>query len=241
MADTSIKVSDAPRSIKAKDPGSEVGQLDAALRTWAREVSFAIRVLNDKLAKVGVKTTAAAPGSQAAQTQAAPAFQIDMGFSGRFADLSGKPTTLAGYGITDAQTKIPMTAFGLSLLSLNDEVELGRQLDVYVTVFAGEDLDSGDFVNISSGLAMKATASGGLPAQGFTREAVLLGAAVKVRASIYLNGFTALTVGTDYYLSDIVPGRVTATPPTAGFVQHLGVASDVDTLAVVISDPVFIS
>lgn len=95
------------------------------------------------------------------------------------------------------------------------------------TIPASENLAAGDFVNIwnDSGTrrVRKADASNGRSANGFVLAAVTSGS----NATVYLqgvnSGLTSLTAGLQYYLAGTA-GAATATAPSTGMIQPLGIA-----------------
>lgn len=107
---------------------------------------------------------------------------------------------------------------------------------------AGESVGSGSFLHIrSDGKVVKADASSGLRADGYTREAVVVDDTVTLRTEGALNGLSGLSPGALYFVSGITPGQITATPPSSGFVQSVGVASAADNLLVEIEQPMILA
>ncbi|MEQ1842080.1 MAG: hypothetical protein ABL994_16870, partial [Verrucomicrobiales bacterium] len=90
----------------------------------------------------------------------------------------------------------------------------------------------------SSGQIILATASGEIPAIGMIRDAVISGASVTVYRSAKVGGFSGLTPGATYYLSDI--GAAVLTPPAGGVLQVLGVAGSATELLLDPGEPVAI-
>jgi hypothetical protein len=108
-------------------------------------------------------------------------------------------------------------------------------------VIAAVDIGSGRFVHImGDGTAVYADASAGRPAHGFTREAIVAGATLSMRAGGKLTGLSGLTPGAAYFLSGSTPGLAVITPPASGLVQRLGQASAAHTLMVTIEQPIVI-
>ena len=112
---------------------------------------------------------------------------------------------------------------------------------------ASEAIDAGDFVNLwnDSGTlkARKADASTptvGKPADGFVRDNALLGATVNVYNTDYNDQLSALTIGADYFLSDVSPGGIiTPAPTTSGHIaQYLGKAVSATKMLIEIERPV---
>lgn len=100
---------------------------------------------------------------------------------------------------------------------------------------AAETLNSANpFVYIKSDgqIANASGASGGNPCIGF----ILAGAVAAAQATVYfegrVTGLSGLTVGARYYLSDTVPGGITATPVsgTGKLHQYIGRAVSATTL-----------
>jgi hypothetical protein len=93
---------------------------------------------------------------------------------------------------------------------------------------ASEAIAARDFVNVSAtGQVRKADASNDRPAHGFAQSAIANAASGTVTFEGIITGFSGLTVGATYYLSDTVAGGISATPPTAGagkINQQIGVA-----------------
>lgn len=103
---------------------------------------------------------------------------------------------------------------------------------------AFEDLPSSSFVAITSNGVVRANAAAGFPAVAFVRPATTAGEMAPLQTFGPLNGLYGLVRGQDYYLSSVLPGQITPTPPTAGLVQRLGTASATDVLLVQIDPPV---
>lgn len=82
------------------------------------------------------------------------------------------------------------------------------------TLSAAEALVAGDFVYINAmGRPAKASgASGGMPADGFVITSAASAAPVMVYFEGTNNALSGLVAGSRYYLSDTVPGGITATP-----------------------------
>lgn len=99
------------------------------------------------------------------------------------------------------------------------------------TATASEALTAGDFVHLFSEEGVlyvrKADATLLFPADGFVRLDVLEGAPCNIQGLGLVNNYlSGLTLGSRYWLSTTVPGRVQITPPNqAGkLYQQLGVA-----------------
>ena len=110
---------------------------------------------------------------------------------------------------------------------------------------ASETLSAGSYVNIwnDAGVAKVRKADGsvvGKEVHGFVLDSVVDGA----NAMVYFEGrntqLTGLTPGARYYLSDTLPGSVTATPVTAaGHIhQYLGVAVSATEINFEVSEPI---
>lgn len=96
------------------------------------------------------------------------------------------------------------------------------------TMTASEAIAARDLVNVSNtGEIRKADASNDRPANGFVLGAIANGATGTVYFEGVITGLSALTPGGRYFLSDAVPGGITATAVTAGagkISQEIGVA-----------------
>ena len=108
---------------------------------------------------------------------------------------------------------------------------------------ASEALSAGDFVNVhddaGSPKLRKADASSiATRAHGFVKTAAAAGESVKFYESGTAAGFTGLTVGTIYFLSDATAGEpVAVAPTTTGHIaQAVGVAVSATELQVDISE-----
>lgn len=107
---------------------------------------------------------------------------------------------------------------------------------------ASENIAAGDMVNIhdvaGNARVRKADASNGFVAVGFCPDSITSGQSGFVYFEGTLSGLTddasaALAIGSTYYLSGTVAGRVTSTPPsTSGYiVQTVGVSYSTDELS----------
>lgn len=67
---------------------------------------------------------------------------------------------------------------------------------------------------------------------GFTCYAAALGETVSVQRTDILDGFSGLTPGVVYYLSQSNPGEITSARPSSGEVQVAGVSRSSDSLDV---------
>jgi hypothetical protein len=112
-------------------------------------------------------------------------------------------------------------------------------------IIAFEALSANDAIHIFDdagvGKMRKANAATGLQAHGFVPAAV--GAGISGRAQLddqVLSGFVGLTIGAQYFLSDVTAGAITATPPTTSgyLLQSVGVARSATELAIDISEPI---
>lgn len=115
-----------------------------------------------------------------------------------------------------------------------------------VSVTAGAALTAGDFVAITSAGAVRASAAaGGSQAQaiGFVVSSFASGATATVYYDGINPGVTGLTVGSRYYLSDITPGGLTATPVsgTGKLHQYLGTANTTTSLAFKADDGIILA
>ena len=121
----------------------------------------------------------------------------------------------------------------------------GNLSRVYLNTFI--DIAFGQFVCFAPGpsgtvIAVLADASNpSLPADGFCNVSggVAAGTSGEFIHNTGALAFGNLTPGTRYYLSDVQPGAITATPPTtAGHIsQYLGIALDTVNIAVNIRSP----
>ena len=110
---------------------------------------------------------------------------------------------------------------------------------------AGEALTAGDFVAINAGgdVVRASAASGGKDAVGFILDNASSGNAV----TVYMEGrnvdLTGLTPGARYYLSDVTPGGVTATPVSGTGKRHqfLGTAITSTSIAFEADDSILLA
>jgi len=115
------------------------------------------------------------------------------------------------------------------------------------TFDAGENLSSGDFVNLYDDAgtikARKADAALGYKADGFVPSAAVLGAPVIVYAEGTNKYCAALTAATVQYLSAVTPGKTTETPPsgTGELVQRVGDAISTTSIFVELGQPVLLA
>jgi hypothetical protein len=143
-------------------------------------------------------------------------------------------------GVADASKLVRTGSDGRLDQSL---MPVGLGADV-LTVTASEALGAGSFVNIYSGGVRKADASAvDKECDGFVLDAALSGQP----ATVYFEGrntsLTGLTVGARYYLSALVAGEATTTPPdTSGnVVQYLGRATEATSLSFEATDGVILA
>jgi len=108
---------------------------------------------------------------------------------------------------------------------------------------ASEALSAGDFVNVFSDSGIpklrRADASSiATRAHGFVKAAAAIGESAKFYESGSAAGFSGLTVGATYFLSDSAPGEATATVPTASghIAQVVGVAVSATEIQVDVSE-----
>lgn len=115
------------------------------------------------------------------------------------------------------------------------------------SVVASEALTAPCFVNLwddAGTLKMRyadaSTAAAGKKAHGFLLASVAADAAGAVYFEGEITGLAALTPGADYFLSNSVPGGVSATPvtTTGHILQYLGVATSATSVDSEISRPV---
>lgn len=131
-------------------------------------------------------------------------------FDGAFTSLSGKPTTIAGYGITDAEP------IGVSIVALEDIPAFT------VATIKGNRANSANisYVNQVLGVttaAINAGFSGNVITDGFVTSSVW---SWSPGASIFLNGT-----------------NLSQSPASSGFSQVIAVAKTSDTIFVSLSDP----
>lgn len=105
-------------------------------------------------------------------------------------------------------------------------------------VSVNEAVGSSTFVHLSAAGAVPAY-SPSRPAHGFVKQSTPQGGQVYMYTGGTLNGLTGLTVGSSYFLGSSA-GQITATPPTTGFLQRIGIAVAADTIAVEVSDPIYL-
>lgn len=141
--------------------------------------------------------------------------------------------TQVSTGATNAGDVVALDDAGLLDLSLFPP-SIGPET---VVVPASENLSAGNLVNLynASGTtkARKADASTTKPAHGFVLAAVTSGNNATVILIPAVNSaLSALTAGSEYYLSDSTPGGVTNTEPSgAGKIsQKLGIAKSTTEL-----------
>jgi len=159
---------------------------------------------------------------------------IQISSTGAHSEYSGKATS-AGAG--DAGEFIILAADGkLDATVLPNGVGADAN-----TLVAGEALAAGDFVYVlAGGTVMKADATAfAKRAMGYVITSVLNAGNATVFYDDSNSALSALTPGTNYYLS-ATPGLATATAPTTAgqFVQELGFASSATSLHVSIKTTV---
>lgn len=136
-------------------------------------------------------------------------------------------------GVTDAQKIVKTDSTGKIDPSL---LPPGIGADLAVKT-AAEDIDAGDFVNISpAGEIRKADASNGRPAHGFVLAAVTTGSTGDVYFEGTNNALSGLTVGSRYYLD--TAGDITLTPKSASgeIHQYLGTACSATEMNIEMGD-----
>lgn len=103
------------------------------------------------------------------------------------------------------------------------------------SMVAAEAIAARDLVNVSAtGQVRKADASNDRPANGFVLAAIANAASGTVFFEGIITGFSGLTPGARYFLSDSVAGGITATAVAAGagkICQEVGVAISATTLS----------
>jgi len=92
---------------------------------------------------------------------------------------------------------------------------------------AGEDLDINKPVYISGSDEVKSAQADSeltIPCVGFTIHSALLGESVQIQTNGTLSGYTGLTPGVEYFLSQDTSGGIVDVRPTSGIIYSLGVA-----------------
>lgn len=141
---------------------------------------------------------------------------------------SGRPTLRAAAassaGVADAGKMVKLDASGKLDQTM---MPLGVAADAR-TFTASEAIAARDMVNIAAnGQIRKADASNDRPAHGFVTAAIASAATGTVFFEGVISGFSSLTVGARYFLSDTAAGGISATPATVGagkISQEIGVA-----------------
>jgi microcystin-dependent protein len=104
--------------------------------------------------------------------------------------------------------------YDLNVNQITAQTYVNIPSEKFSTLTAGEDLDAGDVVRISSGQAFKAdntTSSGITSIVGVCNTTVNSGGTVKIDYGFY-NFFSSLTAGTLYYIGTL--GSITSTKPS---------------------------
>lgn len=138
-------------------------------------------------------------------------------------------TIAASAGVADADKVVATNTIGeVDITFLPAAVK-----NTVILTTAAEALTGGNLVYISSTGAFKADAVNLKLAMGFVLAGSALSAAATVFTSGVVTGQTGLTVGARYYLSDTVPGTITAVmPTTAGKIaQIVGIAVSTTSIA----------
>ena len=141
---------------------------------------------------------------------------------------SGRPALRAAAatsaGVADAGRVVKLDSSGRLDQTM---MPLGVAADAR-TFTASEAIAARDLVNITStGQIRKADASNDRPAHGFVTAAIANAATGTVFFEGVISGFSGLTVGARYFLSDTAAGTVSLTAPTIGagkISQEVGVA-----------------
>lgn len=92
---------------------------------------------------------------------------------------------------------------------------------------AGENINDRKVVYISAVDTVKlakADSETTLPSIGLSMNSALNGEEIRISTNDILDGFTGLTPGASYYLSQTSAGEITSTKPTTGIIVRLGVA-----------------
>lgn len=157
------------------------------------------------------------------------------GTSGQVAEVQ-PVTTSAGAG--DATKVAQLDASGRWDASL---MPVGITADTFTSTASGA-LSAGDAVYVTSGglIARASAAAAGNGADGFVLVASLAAAAATIYFEGRNTGVTGLTVGSRYYLSDVTPGGITATPVSGStkLHQYVGKAITTTSLAWEADDPI---
>ena len=224
---TRVPLSEGPRKV-AKDPNSELGRAENAVREWARDAAFAIRALQGAspapvAAPVAIPVRAAPAAAPALPPPAPPPLDPDL----------VAIAALVGAGFLFRK---PDNTWGLSttVVTLATLPPAPSPADETIgSAIAAIDIGSGRFLHIrADGMAIYADASIGFEAHCYTKQAVVAGDPVTLSVGPVLDGLSGLTVGSTYWLSATTPGLYTDTPPTPGLVQRLAFAIKTDTLIV---------
>jgi hypothetical protein len=134
-----------------------------------------------------------------------------------------RPANTTSAGVTDAGKLVKLDSSGKLDTTLLPS-GLGADSKVMTAI---EAIAARDFVNVTATGIRKADASNDRPAHGFVTAAIANAATGTVFFEGTLTGFTGLTVGARYFLSDSVAGTAVLTSPTpaAGKIsQEVGVA-----------------
>ena len=156
-----------------------------------------------------------------------------------FWDLQGQNATIGvktlakGTAVCDGDVTRSLSTSTV-VHSINPPIP-GTLGDVY-TASAAVDLGSGRFVNLTTDGLRYADGAQARPSHGYVREAYSKDRTAIVEKTGLLNGLAGLSPGSTYYLAD--SGTITATAPTTGIRQSVGVATSTTELSVTISEPV---
>lgn len=152
----------------------------------------------------------------------------------------GAVLTVARGALVPEQDITRGTALAIPTVTRNPDLALALGTMPLCSALVAEGVASSSWVHFGPLGIVPAHAGLGLPAHGFVRAATAAGELVAVYAAGALNGLSGLVPGATYYLSDTLPGQLSATPPAEpALVQPLGVASAADTLIAAIGAPIF--
>ncbi len=113
-----------------------------------------------------------------------------------------------------------------------------RDLSLALTAYAP--ISGSSFISITQSGVVMASSYPIYIAEGFSRVAAAINSPVYLQTEGILGGLSGLSTGTVYFLSN-TPGQISATAPTSGISQQLGVAVDSTTLLVNIQQPIFLN
>jgi hypothetical protein len=149
-------------------------------------------------------------------------------------DANGSLTIAVSDPLSDDGTAIQLNIDEIAGLVVMNGV-LTANTHIYT---AGETITQDQIVYINGGSVFKADSSTTPPyaVVGIARQTVTSGHPILILTSGRVTGLSGLTGGSAYYVG--TAGAFTATPPTSGLSQPIGVALDSATLVVQIGTPV---